>query len=131
MNNNSHLIRRDPDIVNLLSRLPDDIALSLSDNQLKALKVAIGHGGYRKHKLDLRGTIPIPFYPSRIYFVLLMGRNVRLLTRQEKSITLMTILFLATVFLTLSILLGLFILYIVKSALGINLFEAFSFDIWY
>lgn len=123
-------IRNDPDVMNLLSRLPDETALSLTDKQLSHIKVAFGNGGYRKHKIDFRGTIPIPFYPSRIYFVLLMGRNIRTITRNEKSIALMTILFLITLFLLLSTLLGLILLYILKSALGINLFEEFSLGLW-
>jgi hypothetical protein len=92
--------------------------------------VAVGNGGYRKHKIDCRGTIPIPFYPSRIYFVLLMGRNIRAVTRREKSIALMTTLFLTTLFLSLSTLLGLVVLYILKSALGIDLFEGSSLGLW-
>jgi hypothetical protein len=116
--------------MNLISRLPDETALSLTDKQLSHLKVAIGHGGYRKHKLDLRGTFPIPFYPSRVYFVLLMGRNVRSLTRQEKSITLTAIVALSCIFLLLSTLLGLLTLYMFKSALGIDLFQDFSLGLW-
>ena len=118
-------IRNDPDVMNLLSRLPAETALSLTDKQLSHIKVAVGNGGYRKHKIDYRGTIPIPFYPSRVYFVLLMGRNIRVVTRNEKSMALMTILFLS-----LSTLLGLVLLYILKSALGINLFEGFSLGLW-
>lgn len=116
--------------MNLLSRLPNETAISLTDKQLSHIKVAIGNGGYRKHKIDYRGTIPIPFYPSRVYFVLLMGRNIRAITRSEKSIALMTTLFLTVLFLSLSTLLGLILLYILKSALGINLFEGFSLGIW-
>lgn len=116
--------------MNLLSRLPDETALSLTDRQLSHIKVAVGNGGYRKHKIDCRGTIPIPFYPSRIYFVLLMGRNIRAVTRTEKSIALMTTLFLTTLFLSLSTLLGLVVLYILKSALGIDLFEGSSLGLW-
>jgi hypothetical protein len=123
-------IRNDPDIMKLLSRLPDETAISLTDRQLSHLKVAVGSGGYRKHKIDCRGTIPVPFYPSRVYFVLLMGRNVRAVTRGEKSIALMTTLFLTILFLSLSTLLGLMLLYILKSALGINLFEGFSLGLW-
>ncbi|MFQ3234634.1 MAG: hypothetical protein ACI9C4_000185 [Paraglaciecola sp.] len=123
-------IRKDPDVMNLLSRLPVETALSLTDKQLIHLKVAVGNGGYRKHKVDFRGTIPIPFYPSRMYFVLLMGRNIRSLTRSERSITLITTLFLISLFLLLSTLLGLLALYILKSALGINLFEGFSLGLW-
>jgi len=123
-------IRNDPDVMNLLCRLPDETALSLTDKQLRHIKVAVGNGGYRKHKIDYRGTIPIPFYPSRVYFVLLMGRNIRVVTRNEKSMALMTILFLTILFLSLSTLLGLVLLYILKSALGINLFEGFSLGLW-
>ncbi|MFT6328169.1 MAG: hypothetical protein ACJAYN_000088 [Bermanella sp.] len=123
-------IRKDPDVMNLLSRLPDETALSLTDRQLSHIKVAVGNAGYRKHKIDCRGTIPIPFYPSRIYFVLLMGRNIRAVTRTEKSIALMTTLFLAALFLSLSTLLGLVVLYILKSALGIDLFEGYSLGLW-
>jgi hypothetical protein len=123
-------IRNDPDVMNLLNRLPDETALSLTDKQLTHLKVAVGNGGYRKHKVDFRGTIPMPFCPSRIYFVLLMGRNIRALTRSEKSITLMTVLFLTSLFFLFSIVFGLLALYILKSALGINIFEGFSLGLW-
>ncbi|MFT4654024.1 MAG: hypothetical protein ACI82S_001679 [Patiriisocius sp.] len=123
-------IRHDPDVMKLISRLPDEIALSLTDEQLTHLKVAIGNGGYRNHKVDLRGTFPLPFYPLRIYFVLLMGRNVRLLTRQEKTVTLMATLLLFCLFLLLSTVFGLLALYILKSALGIDLFEGFSLGLW-
>jgi hypothetical protein len=123
-------VRNDPDIMNLLNRLPDETALSLTDRQLSHIKVAVGNGGYRKHKIDCRGTIPIPFYPSRIYFVLLMGRNIRAVTRSEQSVALMTTLFLTVILLSLSTLLGLAVLYVLKSALGINLFEGSSLGLW-
>lgn len=123
-------IRKDPDIMSLLSRLPNDTASTLTDTQLSHLKVAIGSGQYRKHKIDIRGTIPVPFYPSRVYFVFLMGRNVRNLSRQEKSIALTSILILTMIFLLFSSALGLVIVYVLKSALGINLFEGFSLGLW-
>jgi hypothetical protein len=125
-----HTIRKDPDIMSLLSRLPQETALTLTDTQLSHLKVAIGSGQYRKHKIDLRGTIPVPFYPSRIYFVLLMGRNVRSLSRQEKSIAITSMFLLTMIFLLFSCALGLVIVYVAKSALGINLFEGFSLGLW-
>ena len=126
----SHSIRKDPDIMSLLSRLPRETASELSDTQLSHLKVAIGSGQYRKHKVDIRGTLPVPFYPSRIYFVLLMGRNIRSLSRQEKSIALTSMLLLTALFLMFSTLLGLVIVYVLKSALGINLLEGFSLGLW-
>ena len=59
-------IRKDPDIISLLSRLPQETASLLTDTQLSHLKVAIGSGQYRKHKVGLRGTLPVPFFTYRI-----------------------------------------------------------------
>ncbi|MFQ3188959.1 MAG: hypothetical protein ACI936_000079 [Paraglaciecola sp.] len=123
-------IRKDPDIMSLIARLPQEMASGLTDTQLSHLKVAIGSGQYRKHKVDIRCTIPVPFFPSRIYFVLLMGRNVRSLSRQEKSIAVISILLLTVIFLIFSSALGLVIIYVLKSALGINLFEGYSLGLW-
>lgn len=123
-------IRKDPDILKLLSRLPEETALSLTDTQLKHIKVAIGSGQYRNHKVDLRGTFPVPFYSYRIYFVFLMGRNLRELSRQEMNIALATVLTLCTLFLVLSGLAGLIIVYLIKSAAGINLIDGFSLGLW-
>jgi hypothetical protein len=130
MTSTNHNIRKDPDIMNFLGRLPRETATSLNDEQLRHIKVAIGSGQYRKHKVDLRGTFPIPFFTSRVYFVFLMGKNVRSLSRQEQSMALATILLLSTLFLLMSILTGLVVLYIIKSSLGINLFEGFSLGLW-
>lgn len=116
--------------MSLLSRLPQETASELTDTQLSHLKVAIGSGQYRKHKVDIRGTFPVPFYPSRIYFVLLMGRNIRNLSRQEKSIAFTSLILLTLVFLAFSSALGLVIIYILKSALGINLLEGYSLGLW-
>jgi hypothetical protein len=116
--------------MSLLNRLPKETASTLTDIQLSHLKVAIGSGQYRKHKIDIRGTVPVPFYPSRIYFVLLMGRNIRNLSRQEKSIAITSILLLTVIFLVFSTTLGLMILYVFKSALGINLLEGYSLGLW-
>jgi len=123
-------IREDPDIMSLISRLPVETASVLTDSQLSHIKVAIGSGKYRKHKVDIRGTFPVPFYPSRIYFVLLMGRNVRSLSRQEKSIAVASMLLLTVLFLMFSSALGLVIVYVLKSALGINLLEGYSLGLW-
>jgi hypothetical protein len=116
--------------MSLLSRLPQETASLLTDTQLSHLKVAIGSGQYRKHKVDLRGTLPVPFFTYRIYFVLLMGRNIRSLSRQEKSIAVTSMLLLTVIFLVFSTTLGLVIIYVLKSALGINLFEGYSLGLW-
>jgi hypothetical protein len=126
----TYCVRKDPDIISFLSRLPLETASLLTDTQLSHIKVAIGSGQYRKHKIDIRGTFPVPFYPSRIYFVLLMGRNIRNLSRQEQSITLITMLLLTLSFLVFSVALGMVIVYLLKSALGIDLLKGFSLGLW-
>jgi hypothetical protein len=59
-----------------------------------------------------------------------MGRNHRNLTRKEQVISALTVAGFITLFVIFSILFGLLALYLLKSALGINLFENFSLGIW-
>ena len=53
------------------------------------------------------------------------GRNKRNLTRPQQNLSLVAKAALATLFLLFSALVGLVILYLLKSALGINLFPDF------
>jgi hypothetical protein len=124
------MIRNEPAIQNLLSRMPSKVSASFSDEQLLSLKVAIGSRSWGKHKVDFRGTFPMPFFKSKIYYVFLMGRNHRDLTRQEQLISALTLAMFITLLITFSVLMGILVLYLVKSALGINLIEGFSFGVW-
>jgi hypothetical protein len=110
--------------------LPQETASAFTDTQLQHIKIAVGSGQYRKHKVDLRGTLPIPFTKYRMYFVLLMGRNLRELNRREKSLALVALLILTSSFLLLCALGGAVMLYLIKSALGINLLEGYSLGLW-
>jgi hypothetical protein len=92
--------------------------------------VAIGGAKIRKHKVDVRSTIPIPFTEYRIYYVLLMGINLRSINRREKSIALVALLIIFSLFVLLGSLCGLVIIYLIKSALGIDLLEGFSLGLW-
>jgi hypothetical protein len=123
-------IKDEPAIQQLLARMPNNVADSFSDEQLLALKVALGSRRWGKHKIDFRGTFPMPFFKSKIYYVFLMGRNHRNLTRQEQLISTFTVAMFITLLITFSILMGALVLYLIKSALGINLIEGFSFGIW-
>ena len=123
-------IRNEPSIQNLLSRMPSKVAESFSDEQLISLKVAIGSRNWGKHKIDFRGTFPIPFLSSKIYYVFLMGRNYRNITRQEQLFSAFAVAIFFTLLITFSVLLGILVLYLIKSALGINLIEGFSFGVW-
>ncbi|KXI27231.1 3-phosphoshikimate 1-carboxyvinyltransferase [Paraglaciecola hydrolytica] len=117
-------------IKNLLSRMPDAVANSFTDTQLMHLKLAIGARQWGKHKVDFRGTFPVPFVRSKIYYVFLMGRNHRDLSRREQLISALTLALFVTLFITVSVLFGILVLYLLKSALGIDIFKGFSFGIW-
>lgn len=120
----------DQAVKNLLDRMPPNVAASFTDEQLAHLHSALGARSWKKHSVDIRSTFPLPFFRSRIYFVLLMGRNRRELSRREKQISAFTFACLIAGFISLSVLFGLLVLYLIKSALGINLFEDFSLGIW-
>jgi hypothetical protein len=59
-----------------------------------------------------------------------MGRNQRSLSRRERRISLMIKTFCLFLFLAFSTLMGLLVLYLAKSAAGIDLFPGFSLGIW-
>lgn len=112
----------------LLKRLPEELRESFSQEQLSALKIAFGARKWGQHPVDIRGTLKV--WSWRYYFVILIGRNKRELSRAEqKTAAFVQALFLL-IFLTLSTLLGLLVLYLIKSAMGIDIFPHFSLGIW-
>ncbi|MBO1254233.1 3-phosphoshikimate 1-carboxyvinyltransferase [Alteromonas sp. 5E99-2] len=113
-----------------LNRIPKEILATFTEEQLSHLHSALGAGSWKKHNVDIRTTFPIPFVKSRLYLVLLIGRNRRDLSRKEKQISAFTITLVITGFVLASSLFGLLVLYLIKSALGINLFQNFSLGIW-
>jgi hypothetical protein len=120
----------DPAIQRLLSRMPDAIAKSFSTEQLFGLREAIGVRGGRLHSVDIRPTLKFPFVPRSFYVVFLMGKDRRKLSSQEKyTAALMLLAFSMSFVLGLALLATLF-LYLIKSALGINLFEGYSLGVW-
>tara|TARA_R110000744_G_scaffold257842_2_gene373215 strand:- start:6344 stop:6766 length:423 start_codon:yes stop_codon:yes gene_type:complete len=130
LNATDQSISNQPAIKKLLSRMPQDIAESFTDEQLTHLLTAVGSRSWGKHKVDLRGTFKLPFYRWRYYYVVLAGRNHRELTRKERRISIIITTVVSSLFLMFSAALGLLVLYLVKSALGIDLFPNFSLGIW-
>ncbi|MGH1485347.1 MAG: hypothetical protein ACRBCI_03950 [Cellvibrionaceae bacterium] len=123
-------IRNDPDIKNLLSRMPVKVAESFSETQLLHLKTAVSSRKWGNHGVDFRGTLTFPFARWRYYYVILCGRNRRQLSDREHKISaLMTALF-VLLFLCISMVIGLLLLYLVKSFAGIDLFPGVSLGIW-
>ncbi len=130
LSQDSNNIRSNPVIKGLISKMPKSVSDSFSDEQLTHLMTAIGSRSWGKHSIDQRGTFKIPFYRWRYYYVLLLGRNHRDLSRNEKKISLISATIFSTIFLTFSALLGLLVIYLLKSAIGIDLFPGFSLGIW-
>jgi hypothetical protein len=108
--------------------MPQDIADTFTEAQLASLRLALGARSWGRHAVDVRGTVV--FWRWRYYYVFLLGRNRRELTRREKQLSLLLQAVFLSALLLLSTLLGLLVLYLVKSALGIDLFPGFSLGIW-
>ncbi|MCQ2046344.1 Uncharacterised protein [Stutzerimonas stutzeri] len=121
-------VDQDPFIRGLKQRLPEHLRESFSEEQLDALRGVFGARSWVKHRVDLRGTVKV--WRDRYYFAIVAGRNKRNLTRPQQNLSLMAKAALATLFLLFSALVGLVILYVLKSALGINLFPGFSLGLW-
>ncbi len=124
-------IRQDPAIQKLLERMPAEVQQSFTEAQLSYLRVALGARQWGKHKLDLRGTLGLGSW--RYYYVLVAGRNIRGSHRSEQrnhQAGLLVKSVLLSVLLVISTGLGLLLLYLLKSALGIDLFADFSLGIW-
>ena len=121
-------IQQDPAIRNLLNRMPINVQNSFTDDQLAHLKIAIGARQWGNHAVDCRGVVK--FFKYRYYFVFLAGRNKRNLNAKEQRFALLAQTVIVTLLSFCSLLILLLIAYLIKSALGINIFENFSFGIW-
>ena len=121
-------IHTDPIITKLLDKVPADMRGSFSDEQLLALKVALGGRTWGAHAVDARWTLK--WWRWQYYFVVLAGRNRRVLTDREVRIQRLAMATTLAVFITFSALVGSLVLYLIKSALGIDLIPGFSFGVW-
>ena len=130
MSQHNFQIKEEPSVRKLLSRMPSGVADSFSDDQLMHLKVALGSRQWGRHKIDFRGTFSFPFVSSRFYYVFLMGKNHRDLSRSEKVISALTLSLFTSLLILLCVMFGILVLYLVKSALGIDLIQGFSFGVW-
>jgi len=131
LSNTEQDIRKQPPIEKLLAKFPKDVADSFTDEQLTHLLTAIGTREWGSHKVDMRGTIKFPLSKWRYYYVFLFGRNRRDLTRKERQISIFATAVVPSILLTFSVLLGLLVLYLIKSALGIDLLPNHSLGSWH
>ncbi|MBH0060458.1 3-phosphoshikimate 1-carboxyvinyltransferase [Pseudoalteromonas sp. NZS71] len=121
-------LKADPAIRSLLNRMPSNVQDSFTEEQLVHLKVAIGARQWGKHAVDYRGVIK--FFKYRYYFVLLAGRNRRELSKKEQKIAAISQAITISMFSFFVITILLLIIYLVKSALGIDIFSNYSFGVW-
>lgn len=121
-------LEHDPFIIGLKQRLPDELRESFTDQQLAGLRSAFATRSWARHKVDLRGTFSL--WSNQYYFVLVGGRNKRNLSRGQRNLSLAAKACAITLFLFFSVLLGLIVLYLLKSALGINLLPNYSLGLW-
>ncbi|KMT64461.1 hypothetical protein [Catenovulum maritimum] len=130
MKQQTSTVRQEAAMQQILQRMPNEVAESFTDEQLLHLKIALGARKWSRHKLDLRGTFGLPFSSTHYYYVLLCGKNIRELSRAEAQMSraIKALILLATI--SLSLMLGLCFLYVIKSALGINIFEDYSLGLW-
>ncbi len=122
--NNNDNIRADPFVQKLLSRMPDEVSDSFTEKQLTYLLTSLGSRRWGSHKIDLRTTVG--FFRWRYYFVFLFGRNRRELSRLEQRLSVVG----KALLLTIALLFALLVVYLLKSAAGIDLFPGFSLGIW-
>lgn len=122
-------IRQDPAIQKLLSRMPLEVQQSFTEVQLAELRVALGARQWGKHRIDIRGTLS--FWRFRYYYVLVAGRNIREKTRSERKFSLLARAVLLSVLMSVCMLFGLLLLYLLKSALGIDLLDGYSLGVWH
>ncbi|WP_041695855.1 hypothetical protein [Pseudoalteromonas sp. SM9913] len=121
-------LQQDPAIRSLLERMPKNIQSTFTDEQLAHLKIAIGARQWGNHTVDCRGVVK--FFKYRYYYVFLAGRNRRELSLNEQKIARFTQAIILSFVVTFTILFTLLVLYLIKSALGIDIFDGYSFGVW-
>lgn len=126
IDNNSAFFKR------FYALMPNDVARSFTDTQLKAISAAFSMRRWRDHSVELRWIIPL--LGHHYYFILLSGGERRSQERRLKDRLLNPLLALGNgifaIVLFSAILISVLItLYVLKSVLGINLLPGFSFGI--
>jgi hypothetical protein len=114
----------------LLNGMDEKVAASFTYKQRKALQKSINNQGWQQHKIDFRPTLAVPFMPWSFYLVFLIGSNRRQLLQSERFIGFT--LFLAIVFFIGLVVIAcvFFLLYLIKSWLGLDFFPNTSLGLW-
>ncbi|MDY6904290.1 MAG: 3-phosphoshikimate 1-carboxyvinyltransferase [Thermodesulfobacteriota bacterium] len=121
-------IYQDPIVQRILQQIPEESRESFTPDQLTAMKVAFGARRWFKHPLDLRGSVR--FWRWHFYYVILAGRERRTLTPEERILARMANVIVGLAIVLMILFSGFMTLYLVKSALGINILPDFSLGLW-
>jgi len=123
----------DPFLERFFSRISRESAESFTDDQLLAIKQGFADQVGRVHSVDIRWSVPLMF--QRYYMVFIAGPERRDHARRRRdkagrggAKTINFTFMLVMLFLGLTSILG--VLYLLKSALGINLLPDTSLGIW-
>ncbi len=119
---------KDPVIKELLTKIPDGFDINFNDNQLQGLKIALANRTWRSHPIDFRNSIGLLTW--RYYFVFIAGRDFRTSRKQSRPLFKFTEAIFLSLLLIFIGLFGILIVYLIKSALGIDIFPNFSFGVW-
>ena len=111
---------RPPVIERFYAHLDEPIAQGLTPEQKEGVENAILASTLAsRHQIDIRRSFP--FFSKRYYLVFLFGRDLRRQHRQESTLSRILLTFLLLIAVTL---------YMIKSALGIDVFQNFHVGIW-
>lgn len=114
----------------LLGRMDKSVADTFTHKQRKALQKIINTREWKKHDVDFRPTLALPFLPWNFYIVFLFGVNRRSLSPTERVMA-VSMFLLVIFFIGLFIIGGVFVLlYLLKSWLGIDIFPDESLGLW-
>ncbi|MDP6566041.1 MAG: 3-phosphoshikimate 1-carboxyvinyltransferase [Alphaproteobacteria bacterium] len=123
----------DPFLERFFSRIPREVAESFDDDQLLAIKRAFADQAGKIHSIDIRLSVPLLL--RRYYVVLIAGpeRRDRARRRRDRAArpvaTAANFLFMLTmVLMVIMAIAG--VLYLLKSALGIDLLPDTSLGVW-
>ena len=107
---------RPPVIERFYTHLDETIAQGLTPEQKEGVENAILASTLAsRHQIDIRRSFP--FFSKRYYLVFLFGRDLRRQHRQESTLSRMLLTFLL-------------LIAVIKSALGIDVFQNFHVGIW-
>lgn len=116
-------------LAHFYSSLDEATVNELTNEQKKSIERAlISTGLGSNNRIDIRKSVSV--FNKRYFFVFLLGRDFRQQLRHESPFALFMMTLLSALGIMALFSLVILTLYLIKSALGIDIFHNFSFGIW-